>query len=200
MLAQSKIESSGMQNLEAAIMPVVKALLVVDVQNDFVEGGSLACIGGKRLAERIHLRMLYSEYDFKIASQCWHIEPGSHFEEWPVHCVAKTEGAKLVRPLRKKIFDTLVRKGQYAAAYSAFEGTTAELNTLEEWLKERNVTQVDICGIATDHCVKATALDCQRLGFETQVLKGYCVGVQQGHSALALLEMQEAGIIISGNE
>lgn len=167
-----------------------KALIIVDVQNDFVEGGSLAVFGGRQLADRI-ARFLkktgFAEYDFIATTQDWHIEPGNHFSDapdfadsWPVHCVADTDGSKIFENLREALMGHVnfaVKKGQFEAAYSGFEGSSEDGTLLGDALRQVGVTDVDVIGIAADHCVRATALDAQAQGFKTTVLTNLTVGV-----------------------
>lgn len=177
---------------------MTKALIIVDVQNDFVEGGSLAVTGGVSVAERLAewLKTHADDYNLITTTQDWHIDPGTHFSKepnfvttWPKHCVAKTDGAKIVAPLQEAL-DNLpthipfgqVRKGMYDDAYSGFQGQVVENSKREprflaELLREHVVTHVDIVGIATDHCVKESALDAVAEGFDTTVLMEFCAGI-----------------------
>lgn len=155
-----------------------RALIVVDVQNDFCEGGSLAVAGGAAVAARIAEFLDGNHgYDVVVATRDNHIDPGAHFsatpdyvDSWPPHCVVGTPGAQFHRPLSPEAFAAVFYKGEYAAAYSGFEGHTEDGQGLASWLHERGVEAVDLCGIATDYCVNATALDAARAGFETTVL------------------------------
>jgi nicotinamidase/pyrazinamidase len=167
-----------------------KALVIVDVQNDFAEGGSLAVFGGRDLAARIG-RFLqksgFEEYDFIATTQDWHIEPGNHFSDrpdfidsWPRHCEADTDGSKIVESLREVLMGRVnfaVKKGQFEAAYSGFEGVSEDGTLLGDALREVGVTDVDVVGIAADYCVSATALDSQAQGFKTSVLPNLTVGI-----------------------
>ena len=182
----------------------MRALLVVDVQNDFCEGGSLAVVGGEAAAAAI-TRYLRSpdarQYACIAATQDHHVDPGSHFSadpdytgSWPPHCVAGTLGAEFHPALDAGGFDEVFRKGEHAAAYSGFEGIAANGQPLAEWLAERGVTAVDIAGIATDYCVRATAQDAVRLGFVVRVLTSLIAGVDAGSSARALAEMRAGGV------
>jgi len=175
----------------------MRALLVVDVQEDFCEGGSLAVVGGREVARRA-VELLPS-YDLVVASQDWHVDPGSHFAEhpdyvdsWPAHCVGGTTGARLQEPLTEAAVDAIARKGERAAAYSAFEGTV-DGTPLGAWLSARSVDALDVCGIATDHCVRASVLDARAAGLPVRVLLAVCAGVAPETTARALEEMAAAG-------
>lgn len=167
------------------------ALVIVDVQNDFIEGGSLAVPGGLELAERLGSFIQGDHgYDHIVVTQDWHINPGSHFSEkpdyvdsWPRHCVANSYGARAVPALNYSLMvagvSVLVRKGMQSAAYSGFEGVEQDGTPLVEALKRLGVTDLAITGIATDYCVKATAFDAVKEGFNTSVLKDFVVGINQ---------------------
>jgi nicotinamidase/pyrazinamidase len=188
---------------------VSKALIVVDVQNDFCEGGSLAVQGGAEVAYRIG-EVLHRwheagprdrEYDVVVATRDHHIDPGGHFsddpdfvESWPVHCVAGTDGAAFHPNLDPQPFDAVFLKGEYQAAYSGFEGKASDDRLLADWLRAHDVDEVDICGIATDYCVRATALDARREGFRTRVLTDLVAGVAPESSTKALDELRSAGV------
>ena len=189
-----------------------RALIVVDVQNDFCEGGSLAVTGGAEVARRISEYVLghAHEYATIVATADWHHDPGGHFAEnpdfidsWPPHCRIGTDGA-LFHPATKPAFqhvEAIFRKGNHAAAYSGFEGFATEGDkrvALVQWLRDRAVEQVEIAGIATDHCVRATALDAVREGFETTVLLDLTAGVAYQSTEAALAAMREAGIQLVG--
>jgi len=184
-----------------------RALLVVDVQNDFCEGGSLAVAGGSEVAARV-TRLLEGEtagdYVTIVATRDHHVDPGRHFsaepdyvDTWPQHCVAGTRGAEFHPALRSDRFDAVFDKGERAAAYSGFEGVDDRGTGLAEWLTTHGVTEVDIVGIATDHCVKATALDAVGLGWHTRVLLGLTAGVAPQTVEAALQQMREAGVELS---
>jgi len=180
-----------------------RALVVVDVQNDFCEGGSLAVQGGAEVAGRIS-RLLSTDkggYDVVVATRDHHIDPGTHFSDhpdfvdsWPVHCVADTSGADFHPSLETTAIDAVFRKGEHAAAFSGFEGRADDGSMLADWLRARDVTEVDVCGIATDYCVRATALDSQAAGFTTRLLGDLISGVSAETSQAAVTEMQSAGI------
>lgn len=207
---------------------MTRALIIVDVQLDFCEGGSLAVAGGTAVAAGVteHVRAQHGAYDTIVATADWHIDPGDHWSDdpdfvdsWPVHCEAGTAGAEFRPELAGALdhVDAVFRKGQYAAAYSGFEGTmtTAEEEPtsrpaseasaddstgtgvgLVAFLRDRGVDSVDVVGIATDHCVRATALDAAAEGLETTVLLDLCAGVALESSQAALAEMKAAGITI----
>lgn len=165
---------------------MARALIVVDVQNDFCEGGSLAVAGGAAVASAISAFLAeHPAYDAVVATRDHHIDPGAHFsatpdylDSWPPHCVAGTVGAEFHPNLTWRAFDAVFDKGEFAAAYSGFEGRDhTHGQTLERFLATRGITAVDVCGIATDYCVRATALDAAQLGLETTVLVGLTAAV-----------------------
>jgi nicotinamidase/pyrazinamidase len=185
------------------------ALLVIDVQNDFVEGGSLPVTGGRDVAAMVsrHIRHFKSEYEFVVATRDYHEDPGEHFSDhpdfknsWPPHCVAGTPGAALCAPIqnlvREKLIQAVVTKGQHAAAYSGFEGLDPRGHPLYDVLKEARVDHVDICGLATDYCVRATALDARKHDFQVRVLLNLCAAVTPETGQLALEEMKAAGCVV----
>lgn len=187
------------------------ALVIVDVQNDFCEGGSLAVAGGSDVARSIAelVRTHAGDYDHVVATADWHIDPGDHFSQtpdyvasWPVHCVADSPGAAFHPNLVPALgaVEAVFRKGQHAAAYSGFEGRGDDRaeSTLADWLRERGVRRVEVVGIATDHCVRATALDAKREGFDTRVLLGLTAGVAPETTAAALGELEAAGVDLEG--
>jgi nicotinamidase/pyrazinamidase len=180
-----------------------RALIVVDVQVDFCEGGSLAVAGGGAVAGAIS-RYLDGPvpYDLVVASRDHHIDPGRHFAvgppdyvgTWPVHCVAGTAGAAYHPDLVLPPGTVEVRKGAHAAAYSAFEGTDRSGQDLEAVLTAARVEEVDVCGIAESHCVSATAIDAARSGRPTTVLADLTVGVSPETTATAREAMAAAGV------
>jgi nicotinamidase/pyrazinamidase len=190
---------------------VTRALIVVDVQNDFCEGGSLAVAGGTGVAEAI-TRLLHDQrdrYAAVVGTRDWHIDPGTHFsaepdwvDTWPAHCVADTPGAASHPALDVSAVDAWFTKGEHAAAYSGFEGATDEgsgrRTGLAGWLRERGVDEVDVVGIATDHCVRATALDALAAGFATRVLLDLTAGVSARTTATALESLRDAGAELVG--
>ncbi|WP_329573190.1 isochorismatase family protein [Streptomyces sp. NBC_01361] len=188
-----------------------RALIVADVQNDFCEGGSLAVAGGADVAAAVTelIGQAPAGYRHVVATRDHHIAPGDHFSEspdyvhsWPAHCVAGTEGIgfhpNFAPVVASGAIDAVFDKGAYEAAYSGFEGLDENGVSLADWLRARGITDVDIVGIATDHCVRATALDAVREGFRAQVLLDLTAGVAAGTTAAALDEMRGAGVELSG--
>ena len=179
----------------------MRALIVVDVQNDFCEGGSLAVAGGTAVARAIdELLSGPHGYGHVVATKDFHIDPGPHFSDhpdfvdsWPPHCVAGSTGADFSPGLNPAHFEAVFLKGAYSAAYSGFEGT-CEGTGLADWLQARGVDSVDIAGIATDYCVRATAQDAVSAGFDTRVLVTMTAGVNPGSTAEALAGMASAGV------
>ena len=184
----------------------MRALIIVDVQNDFCEGGSLAVAGGSAVARGITALLASGNhgYDHVVATQDFHIDPGSHFSEhpdyaqsWPPHCVVGSKGAEFHPDLDIGAVETVFRKGQHTAAYSGFEGADENGTPLAEWLRARGVDHVDVVGIATDYCVRATAADAARAGFPTQVLLGLTAGVAPGTTAEAIACLEASGVEVS---
>ncbi|MFB6816161.1 isochorismatase family protein [Streptomyces sp. NPDC056347] len=188
-----------------------RALIVVDVQNDFCEGGSLAVAGGADVAAAITdlIGDAQAGYRHVVATRDHHIDPGDHFSDrpdfehsWPAHCVAGTEGVgfhpNFAPAVASGAIDAVFDKGAYAAAYSGFEGIDENGAGPADWLRERRVTEVDVVGIATDHCVRATALDAVRAGFTTHVLLDLTAGVAEETTERALEELRRAGVKLSG--
>lgn len=207
-----------------------RALIIVDVQNDFCEGGSLAVPGGAAVAGAIseYLDANNSEFDYVVATQDWHVDPGSHFSDapdfkdsWPPHCVAGTRGADLHPELDTEYIDAYFRKGQFAAAYSGFEGLLAPEDAvptgerqagglaaaagalepdedaigLDDWLQSHDVEDVVVVGIATDYCVKATALDAVQAGYGVTVLRSLTAGIAEDlEDAVAEMELGGADV------
>jgi len=176
------------------------AVVVVDVQNDFCEGGSLAVAGGTDVARAITARLAAGGFEHAVATRDHHVDPGAHFaaepdfaDSWPVHCVAGTEGAELHPDLDRELVDEVFDKGRDSAAYSGFEARSGSGPLLGERLKEAGVEEVDVAGIATDYCVRATVLDALKEGFRVRLLGDLCVGVAPETSATALKDMAIAG-------
>lgn len=183
------------------------ALVIVDVQNDFCEGGSLAVSGGAAVAAAI---TGYTGRDHGYlaiaATRDHHIDPGAHFSDnpdyvdsWPPHCVVGTRGVEFHPEFDAGVADAIFSKGEYTAAYSGFEGVDADGVSLLDWLRQRQINAVDVVGLTTDHCVLATAKDAAAAGITTRVLLGYCAGVARDTTAAAVAEMTGAGIaLVSG--
>ncbi|MFI2563324.1 isochorismatase family protein [Paenarthrobacter sp. NPDC018779] len=203
---------------------MAKALIIVDVQNDFCEGGTLAVEGGAAVAGAIseYLDANQQHFDHVVATQDWHIEPGSHFSDepdmvdsWPPHCRARTKGAELHQDLDPEYIEAYFRKGQYTAAYSGFEGVLAPEDDvpsgdlkagatvtevleedaigLDDWLQSHDVEEVVVVGLATDYCVKATALDAVQAGYATTVIAELTAGISD-HLDEAFDDMESAGV------
>ncbi|BCW71944.1 isochorismatase family protein [Arthrobacter sp. NicSoilB8] len=212
-----------------------RALIIVDVQNDFCEGGALPVEGGANLAGEIseYVDAHHGQFDHIVATQDWHIDPGAHFAEepdfvdsWPPHCVAGTRGAELHPDLDPEYIQAYFRKGQFAAAYSGFEGLLApdedvptgdrkpgampvsgsgtedeegvvsageDAIGLDDWLQSHDVEDIVVVGIATDYCVKATALDAVQAGYSVTVLRGLTVGIAEDLED-AVAEMELGGV------
>ncbi len=185
----------------------MRALLIVDVQNDFCEGGSLEVVGGQSVAHAISDYLATPRgYDHVVATKDFHIDPGEHFSDnpdfaasWPRHCVVGTAGADFHPEFDHSAVQAVFTNGRYAAAYSGFEGIDESGTTLADWLVERGVDAVDIVGIATDYCVLATATDAAARGFATRVLLELTAGVARESSAKAVEDMRAAGVDVVGS-
>lgn len=184
-----------------------RALIIIDVQNDFCEGGSLAVQGGSGVAASIsdHVLAQGGGYEHVVATRDHHIDPGDHFApepdftvSWPRHCVAGTAGGWLHPRLDADAVEAVFDKGQYSHGYSGFEGHDPAGRELPAWLRARDIGGLDIVGIATDQCVRATTLDAVRAGFATRVLLGLTAGVTQASTQRAIDEMHAAGAELVG--
>lgn len=212
-----------------------RALIIVDVQNDFCEGGSLAVTGGADVAGAIseYVDAHHGDFDHIVATQDWHIDPGAHFSDtpdfkdsWPRHCVAGTKGAELHPDLDTEYIEAYFQKGQFAAAYSGFEGLLApedavptgdrqpgalptgadaaadafaaadEAIGLDDWLQSHDVEDVVVVGIATDYCVMATALDAVQAGYSVTVIRSLTAGIA-GDLDDAVAEMELGGVDVA---
>ncbi len=180
-----------------------RALIIVDVQPTFCEGGALAVAGGNAVAERIadFVTANLDEYALIVTTQDWHVKPGSHFSDapdfvdsWPPHGVAGTPEAELHEAIASLPIDAAVKKGEYAAAYSGFEGVDGQGRSLEDILRGGEVASLDVVGIAESHCVKETALDGLRAGWPVRVLSDLTVPVSEELGEDARREMDEAGV------
>jgi nicotinamidase/pyrazinamidase len=184
----------------------MRALIIVDVQNDFCEGGSLAVAGGAAVARAISQHVASEPgYGHVVATKDFHVDPGAHFSDhpdyaasWPPHCVAGTAGADFHPDLDTAPVEAVFRKGAHAAAYSGFEGTDEAGTPLADWLRARDVDEVDVVGIATDYCVHATAADAARAGFGTRVLLDLTAGVAPDSTAKAVEDLRALGVALTG--
>lgn len=186
-----------------------RALLIVDIQNDFTEGGALAVAGGDAVASAVSafLEAHAAEYDVIVASRDWHDaygDNGGHFAEspdfvdtWPPHCVEGSDGAEYDPLLVTDAVTHHVRKGQGEPAYSMFEGTTEAGETVAGILADAGVLVADVVGIATDHCVRASALDAIAHGVQVRILTDLIAGVAAEPSAAALAELADAGAVLT---
>lgn len=186
---------------------MTRALIVVDVQNDFCEGGSLEVLGGADVASAIttHMSTHRGDYRHLLATQDHHISPRGHFSDepdyvrtWPRHCVVGTRGVELHPRLDTGQIEEVFRKGAYTAAYSGFEAAANDGRGLGLWLRAQDVDTVDVVGIATDYCVRATAIDAARAGFATRVLLDLTAGVARASTDSALDDMRAAGCELVG--
>lgn len=203
-----------------------KALLIVDVQKDFCAGGTLATERGAEVAALIseYLENHHQDYQAIAATQDWHISPGDHFSDqpdfkdsWPVHCQAETPGAELHEDLDTDYIQAYFRKGAYEAAYSGFEGLLAPEDSvmtgereagapaveegpkvsLDDWLAQQGIEDVDVVGIASDYCVKATALDAVEAGYETRILLDLTAPVHEDALDELVDELEDAGVTVA---
>ncbi|MET0451551.1 MAG: isochorismatase family protein [Mycobacterium sp.] len=186
----------------------MRALIVVDVQKDFCEGGSLAVHGGAAVAagltELLADPTRRAAYDHVVATKDYHVDPGSHFSDdpdyrdsWPRHCVVDTPGVDFHPAFDPAAVEAVFTKGEYTAAYSGFEGSDESGTTLADWLRARDVDAVDVVGIATDYCVKATAADAATAGFTTRVLLDLTAGVSETTTTEAVESLRAAGVAIA---
>ena len=184
---------------------MARALFIIDVQNDFTEGGALGVDGGAAVAQGIteYLESDAAHYDVVFASRDWHDgdnDNGGHFSEspdfvdtWPSHCVAYTPGSDYHSALDHSLVDIHVQKGQGRPAYSIFEGTTESGQTVLEALDELDIGEIDVVGIATDYCVLASALDALGAGRRVRVLSDLVAGVAPESSSAALERLSGEG-------
>jgi len=187
-----------------------RAIIVVDPQPDFFEDGPLPIAGATATAQRIrdYLDAQWQSFDMVIVTQDWHVSPGDHwsatpnFEStWPVHCAADTPGAQIHHALTDVRWDAVIHKGAREGAYSGFEGESREGTSLAAILSNRDIRHVTVVGFATDHCVKATALDARALGLDVNVALDLCAGVTTETTRVAIGEMRDAGIaVVQSNE
>jgi nicotinamidase/pyrazinamidase len=183
----------------------MRALIVVDVQRDFCEGGALAVPGGAALAGAIS-NYLDDGPDYRcvVATQDFHIDPGDHFSDrpdyissWPPHCRAGSIGAEFHPDLDAGRFEAVFRKGAYDAGYSGFSGADDSGTLLADWLRRREIGEVDIVGVATDHCVRRTAEDAVKEGLTTRIILDLTAGVGEKSTAAAIEALRAAGVTIA---
>ena len=180
------------------------ALIVVDVQNDFCEGGALGVNGGAAVAGAI--TTLLPEYRTVVATRDYHLDPGEHFSDspdyvdtWPPHCRVGTDGVWFHPSFDAEKAHKVFSKGEYSAAYSGFEGASDDGQTLADWLRRHGIESVDVVGIATDHCVRATALDAAKAGFRTRILLNFTAAVAPETTKSALAELRAADVALVGD-
>lgn len=185
-----------------------RALVVVDVQNDFCEGGALGVPGGAALSAAIsaHARDRADDYALVVATRDWHVDPGAHFappgtppdyaETWPVHCRAGTPGAAFHPTLVLPEGAVVVSKGEHTAAFSGFEGIDDAGRSLDAILEERGITDIDVAGIATSFCDKATALDAASRGYRTRLLRSLCADVPGVDTGATVATLAAAGVSV----
>jgi len=189
-----------------------RALFVIDVQNDFCEGGALACQGGAQVAANItaYLKSSKSDYDFVIASRDWHTPNslnGGHFptqgnepdfvNTWPLHCIAGEHGADYHPNLDASLIDIHIKKGQGQHGYSIFDGITDTGEKLQELIQRLGIAEVDVVGIATDYCVRASALDANNSGLQVRVITSLTAGVSAVSTEAAIDELVDAGVRVA---
>lgn len=180
----------------------MRALIIVDVQNDFCEGGALAVTGGAAIARAITGYLGTAPgYAHVVATADSHVDPGDHFSDqpdfvssWPPHCRAGSPGAEFHPALDTGPLEAVFHKGAYGAGYSGFEGADDAGTALADWLRRHDVDQVDVAGLAVDHCVRRTAEDAARAGFATRVLVDLTAGVAPDTTQTALDALRAAGV------
>ncbi|MDI5965526.1 isochorismatase family protein [Streptomyces sp. SL13] len=206
------MSNSGSKAAQPAKPANGRALIVVDVQKDFCEGGSVPVKGGADRAAAIAElvgKTAGSRYAHVVATRDHHVDPGGHFSDhpdfkdsFPVHCVVGTEGGSFHPAFEPATTSGAVGavffKGAHSASKSGFEGADEHGTPLARWLRARGVGEVDVVGIATDHCVRATALDAVRAGFRTRVLLDYTAGVAADTTRQAMKDLRQAGVELSG--
>ncbi len=170
-----------------------KALLIVDLQNDFCPGGNLAVENGDKVIPVIN--KLIKHFNYVFASKDWHSENSEHFKKWPVHCLANSNGAKLHKNLHQEKIEEIFLKGTSIKddGYSVFEATN---KNFEKYLKEKNITELFITGLALDFCVKATALDAVKKGFKTYIVLDATEAVNKNSKESVIKELEENNIKI----
>lgn len=190
---------------------MAKALLVIDVQVDFCEGGALGCDGGSAVARGIseYLKGAKSSYDYVIASRDWHTPNdanGGHFPpsdqapdyvtNWPLHCIAGEPGAEYHPNLDVSLIDIHIKKGQGSHGYSIFDGTTEDGERFESLISRLGIDSVDVVGIATDYCVRASSIDANAKGLSVRVITSLTAGVAKDSTEAAIDEMVDLGVSV----
>jgi nicotinamidase/pyrazinamidase len=183
----------------------MRALIVADVQNDFCEGGSLPIAGGARLARAITDYLNTADgYRHVVATQDFHIDPGDHFSDhpdyassWPPHCIPGSNGADFHPDLSTGRIEAVFRKGAYSAGYTGFDGVDATDTALADWLRYHDIDALDVVGVATEHCVRATSEDAVRSCFATRVLLELTAGVTAASTTAAVDGMRVAGVEVA---
>lgn len=188
-----------------------RALIVVDVQPTFCEGGALAVSGGNDIARAVadFIERRGDEYDIIVSTQDWHIDPGTHFapegqepdfvDTWPPHGIADTAEAELHPALAGARIDTSVKKGQYSPGYSGFDGVDDAQRPLDEVLREAGIAAVDVVGLVESHCVKETAVDARTRGYEARVFSDLTIPVSEELGVAARQTMREAGVTLAAS-
>ena len=208
----SGLPSRSQRRYRETVKTSQRALIIVDVQNDFCEGGSLAVVGGEAVARGItellsatadRARAGQTDYAHIVATKDFHVDPGDHFSDhpdfvssWPPHCVGGTQGVDFHPDFDTSLVETVFTKGRFSAAYSGFEGTDQDGTTLTQWLRAHDVDAVDVVGIATDYCVKATAADAADAGFTTRILVDLTAGVSPTSTTEAIKQLRAAGVSV----
>lgn len=184
-------------------METSRALIIVDVQPAFCEGGALGVEGGNAIAHAIadFVTTNESEYELILTTQDWHVDPGSHFSQtpdfvdtWPPHAIAGTPEAELHPEIADLSVDVHIKKGEYSAAYSGFEGVDPRGRSLEEVLRSTHLSTIDVVGLAESHCVKETAIDALRSGWRVRVFTDLTVPISAELGEEARRDMDEAGV------
>lgn len=193
----------GLNNSIERFVGVLKALIIVDVQKDFCEGGSLAVAGGAEVASKINNLAKEFDYDYIVATKDFHVDPGDHFGNppdyvlsWPAHCVVGTDGVLLHENLNANMLAETFHKGMYEAAYSGFEAASTDGVSLDDWLRGRDVDEVDVCGIALDYCVKATLIDAKLNSYKTSLILDCTAAVYPENTETLVADFERMGIFV----
>ncbi|MEI8082174.1 MAG: isochorismatase family protein [Actinomycetes bacterium] len=190
-----------------------RALIVVDIQRDFCEGGALPVAGGQAIAERIadYVRDHHDNFDLVITTRDWHEgdnDNGGHFAKpgtepnyrtsWPVHCVQNTEGAQYEPAIAaiSDLIDAEILKGQGEPGYSGFSGASKDGQTLDQLLADANITEAQVVGLVTGLCVRATAIDARQHGYRSVVLLDLCQGISDAAAFAGIQKMLDADVVV----